>query len=107
MKSSNISGLDKLQRQLDDLQRKVEKASGTHHVLIDELLTPDFMMRFTNFVSAEVMFESSGFKIDSLEDLESIPGAEWDAFIATNTQFATWEELMGMAGTEYIQRRLE
>lgn len=107
MSKTTIKGLDKLQRQLDELQRKVEKASGTHEVPIEELLTPDFMLRFTNFSSAQEMFDASGLDFETQEDFDALPVDQLDAFIAANTQFNTWDELVAAAGTEYVQRLFE
>jgi hypothetical protein len=52
------------------------------------------------------MFEASGFKVESPEDLEKIPDAEWDQFIQQNTPFPTWSEMLSAAGTEWMQRKL-
>jgi len=107
MSKTTIKGLDKLQRQLDELQRKVEKASGTREVPIDELLTPDFMLRFTNFASAQAMFDESGLDFETQAEFDALPADQLDAFIAANTQFDTWDELIAAAGTEYVQKLLE
>ncbi len=103
---TGITGLDEFQRKLTDIARRAESLSGNQNVLIPELLTPEFLSRCSRFLSADEMFEASGFKIDSAEDFASIPDSEWDSFIRTNTSFASWEAMLGEAGGEWAARRL-
>lgn len=108
MSKSSIKGLDKLQRELKKLEKKAEQLGGTRQVPIEELLTPEFMQRFTRFGSVDDMFDQSGFPVETEQDIEAlVHTAEWDAFVATNTQFPTWEDIIGQAGQEYISRLWE
>lgn len=104
--SIKISGLDKMQRELKQLEKKIAQVSGPHSVPLDQLLPPAFMHRFTNYDSADEMIEKGGFAIRTPEDFTALPTEEWDRFIATNTQFATWSEMLSVAGNEYIARTL-
>ena len=101
-----VTGLDELQRKLNDMARRAEEASGTRSVSIAELLTPDFLLQCSRFHSVNEMFEASGFKIESKEDFEAIPDAPWDEFIRTNTSFATWEAMQAEAGGAWVARQL-
>ena len=101
-----ITGLDELQRKLDDLSRRSKSLAGKQNVPIPELLTPGFLRTCSRFQSVEQMFEASGFKIDSTEDFAAIPDTEWDEFIRVNTSFASWEALLSKAGGEWAARRL-
>ena len=101
-----ITGLDNIQRRLDDVARRADSLSGNKNVPIPELLTADFLHQCSRFRSADEMFEASGFKIDSAEDFASIPDAEWDLFIRTNTSFVSWEDMLAKAAGEWAVRQL-
>jgi hypothetical protein len=101
-----ITGLDELQRKLDDLARNAQNLSGKQDVPITELLTPSFLSRCSRFQSAKELFEASGFKLESADDFAAIPHAEWDGFIHANTSFASWEIMLGEAGGEWTARQL-
>jgi hypothetical protein len=101
-----VTGLDELQRKLDDMARRAEDLSGKQNVPITELLTPDFLLRCSRFHSAEEMFKASGFKVDTAEDFAAVPDAAWDEFIRANTSFPTWEAMLGEAGGAWAARRL-
>jgi hypothetical protein len=64
------------------------------------------MRRYTDFPTIEAMTDASGFKIESQEDFEAIPDAEWDVFVRSRTRFSTWKEMQAKAGEEYVVRRL-
>ena len=105
--SVKIKGLDQLQRKLDELQRKVEKVGGVRSVPIDEFLTSTFLSRFTNFTSLEELFEKSGYTVVTQEDFDQIPQDEWDAFIARNTLFSSWQDILNHAAAERIKQQLD
>ena len=97
---------DDAMRQLRELQRRAEQLDGTHSVTFPELFPDEFMLRNTEFPSIGALIEASGFKVESSEDFAAIPDAEWDAFLASRTRFASWEEMKGAAVREWAGRRL-
>ena len=101
-----IKGLDKAMRKLNDLQKRAERLGGSHNVPIEELLTPSFMRRHTNFETLDSMMSASGFKVETTEDFESIPDDKWNAFIAGATQFSDWQEMLNEAGKEWATKQL-
>jgi hypothetical protein len=101
-----VDGLEELARKMDNLARSVEQLSGPHHVPIGELLTPSFLACCSRFSSVDQMFQTSGFKIDTNEDLESIPESDWDTFIKTNTSFESWRQMLEAAGADWTKRQL-
>jgi len=100
-----IKGLDKAQRELKKLQSELEKMEGTHIIPMEEVLNPDFMIRFTNFSSFDDLIEKSGYTVETEEDFERIPDKEWDEFISANTQFLSWQDMLDLAGKEYFQQQ--
>lgn len=99
-----ITGLDEFRRKLERLSRNVENVSGT--VAFDDLFPPEFMRRYTDFATIQAMADASGFTIESREDFEAIPDADWDAFVRSRTRFQTWQDMQAKAGEEYVGRRL-
>lgn len=90
-----MSGLEKLQRNL-------EKLDGEHQLKLTELVTDDFARKNTNFQSAQAFLDASGIKSE-----EGIGTEALDAFIAANTRFESWEEMMQAAGSDWAIRQLE
>ena len=101
-----IEGLDELNKKFDDLVESAETINGTQQVPLSELLTPSFLAKHTRFLSEDEMFEASGYKVESSEDLEKIPDEDWNEFIGKNTPFATWGEMLSAAGTKWGKKKL-
>jgi len=91
---------------LKDLERRARELDGHSNVSIPELLTPEFMTGCSRFTSAQELFDSSGFKIDSPDDFKAIPDVEWNAFISSNTSYANWEEMLSAVIGERLKRQL-
>ena len=99
-----ITGLEELQKELDDLGRKAEALNGEHKIPINELFTTSFMQQHTNFISIDALIEAGNFKVEPTDDLETIPG--WDEHIAKSTRFANWQEMMEQASAEWAKKQL-
>jgi len=103
-----ISGnLDQMQRQLRELSKRVGGLGGQHEVSIKDLFNTTFLHRHTSFFSIDNMFAKSGFKIETQEDFNAIPDAQWDTFIRLHTKFASWKDMMSAAATEWIESQLK
>lgn len=101
-----IQGLDKLQRQLDDLSRKARAVHGTHDVPMDQLLTPAFMARHTGFTSIAAFLQGGGFSVQSRADLEAIPTEKLDAWVREQSKFHSWKEMLESAGGQWVKSKL-
>jgi len=101
-----IEGLDELQRNLEQLGDRAGQINGRQEVPLTELLTPGFLAKHSRFLSADEMFEASGFKIETTEDFAKVPDDEWGLFIQQNTTFPTWGEMLSAAGAEWAQNKL-
>lgn len=100
-----ITGLDEAMKKLNDLQKKAESINQ-QSVPISEVLTPAFLQRHTPFGSADEMYESSGFKIETAEDFAAVPDDEWNAFIRSVSSFADWKAMLDEAGKEWVTTKL-
>lgn len=110
---------EKIRRRLRTVMHRTRKAAQAQekkrHITFDEafpgtfdeVFPAAFLRKYTDFASVEAMLEATGFAVESLEDLESIAGAEWDTFISSNTEFSSWEEMKWRAFIEWIAREAE
>ena len=73
---------------------------------MSELLTPGFLAKHSRFLSTDEMFGASGFKVETTEDFQNIPGNDWNDFIRKNTSFATWDDMLSTAGAEWAKAKL-
>lgn len=101
-----MSGLDKLNKKLQDLSKKAAQLDGNHSVPLTELLTNSFISRHTRFSSVDEMFEASGFKVDTQEDFDAIPREKLDAFIQSVSPFSGWQTMLQGAAREWTAKQL-
>lgn len=102
----DISGLEELQKRLEDLAKGAEELDGEHEVPFGEIFPPSFMKRYTTFESIEKMVEASGYKVENAEDFKAIPETAWDSFVRQRTKFDNWSDMIGKAGEEWTTRQL-
>lgn len=79
---------------------------GQHSVPLDELLNDQFIVRFSNFAGFQEMLNKSPFKVETPEDFAAIPDDEWDAYVSTNTNFSSWQEMQEKAVAEWTAKKL-
>lgn len=94
-------------REIRNLRRRVELLDGQHEIPVSEFFSDEFMLRHTDFQSAEAMFAASGFNVSSIESFNAIPDEAWDTFVRERTRFPSWKEMMAAAADEWVMRRLE
>ncbi|EOY2076745.1 hypothetical protein ACP1UU_004561 [Vibrio alginolyticus] len=70
--------------------------------LLNQLLSPDFIKKHSNFSDLESMVEYSGVELQTQDDLNS---DAWNTFIATNTSFSCWHEMKDGAEVLMLQRQ--
>ena len=90
-------GFDELISELEEKQKKIEELDGYNEVKFEDLFPPNFMKEYTDFESIEEMFDVSPFELESQDDLKSIPEDKMDKFINENTEFGSWEDMIGEA----------
>lgn len=104
--SFEIKGLDELQRQLKQMERKAKELDGTQEIPFSELFTPAFMRKYTSFTSFDELLAAGGFHAETSEEFEAIPDAPFDAHVAATTKFSSWEEMLGKATEQYVAKQL-
>ncbi|MCB9497434.1 MAG: hypothetical protein H6686_11165 [Fibrobacteria bacterium] len=103
---SSITGLDGLQKRLKQMADGAQRLNGRHEVSLGDLFPSSFMARHTRHATIQDLFDASGFKIETMEDLEGVPHAQWDAHIRSTTIFPDWETMQRIAGAELVRRRM-
>lgn len=106
MASFKITGLDKLEKQLKQLEKGAKELGKTKHVSFGELFPTSFMRKYTSFSSMDELFGAGGFKVESQRDFEAILDAEFDKHIAATTKFTCWEDMLGEATSQYAAKKL-
>lgn len=106
MSSFKITGLDKLERQLKQMEKGARELGKTKHVSFGELFPASFMRKYTSFSSMDELLDAGGFKVESQEDFEAIPDTAFDKHIAANTRFRSWEDMLGEATSQYATKKL-
>ena len=82
-------------------EKQVSKR-GESTFLLNQLLSPDFIRKYSSFTELESMVECSGVQLKTQDDLKS---EAWDKFIIANTSFTSWHEMKVCAETLMLKRQ--
>lgn len=104
--SIKIKGLDKLEKQLKQIQKGARELERTKQISFSELFTASFMQRYTSFSSFDELLKAGNFNIESQEDFEAISDAKFDKHIAATTKFKNWEAMLSEATAQYATKKL-
>jgi hypothetical protein len=94
-----FSNLDDL---FKELKTRAKAASG--NVPMSDLLTDSFIRKVSSFNTSENFCKEAG--IQTAEEYERMPQEQLDEFVAHNTQYSTWEELLQDAGAAYMAKKM-
>jgi hypothetical protein len=102
-----LKGFDDVQRRLDDMAKRAAELDGKQQeVPLSKLLNDDFIAEHSSFASFDELLAASPFKVETKEDFEAIPDAEWNTYIAANTSFESWEEMQHQAAGKYLIKQI-
>lgn len=87
---------------IDEFVKKLESVKGETEVPLTELFNDGFMRRHTEYDSFQEFVDAGNFTAD----FEDIPDDEWDAYVDTNTPFASGQAMVKKAATEWMKRQL-
>lgn len=87
---------------MKQIQEKADKTSG--YVPLNTLCNKDFMKKNTKFTTIDELFEKGGFDIKTEEDLENVNIEKLNEHIKATTNFDSWEDMRGTAGTMYVTK---
>jgi len=90
-------------------EEAIEKAEAVEEkrtYSLVEILNDRFMNKHTKFSSLEEFIEKSGFDFSSEESLDAISSEALDAFVRQNSEFGSWEEMLGDALSELMRSKI-
>ncbi|EOP32238.1 hypothetical protein CN544_19205 [Bacillus toyonensis] len=101
-----MNGLDKLQKDLKNMEKAAKELDGKQSIPFPVLFNNSFMKKYTKFNNIDELFENSAFEVETDEDFAKIPDDEWDKYINEVTDFENWEEMMSKAAGLYTLKKL-
>lgn len=87
---------------LDDLFGKLKAIEKGVKVSTNDLMTDDFIRRYTKFNSWQDMLDAGAVKSN-----EDILSNGFSAFVTENTPFPDFNAMLGEASEEYLARQLD
>lgn len=88
---------------LKKLSENLNKVEAEQSVPLTELLNDSFIQSKTSFLNLNDLFQKAGFKVETKEDFEAIPDEAMNRFIFENSEYKTFQEMLGAAGAEYMK----
>lgn len=101
-----MNGLDKLQKDLKNMEKAARELEGKQTVPLSVLFNDSFMVKYTKFNNLDELFKNSSFEVETDEDFAKIPDSEWDQYIKEVTNFENWQEMMSEAAELYALKKL-
>lgn len=101
-----IEGLDKLMKQLKQMEKGAKELERTKTIPFDDLFTSYFMHKYTNFSTFDEFLEAGNFVVNSQEDFEAIPETDMDAHVSATAKFSTWKHMLDKATEIYVNKKL-
>ena len=103
-----ITGAKEVQDMLKNLEKKIKGLEGEKTIALSELMTSDFITKYTGHVTFEDFVNKSGLLHNKTEMTEEILNSdEFNGYIKKNTRFLSWKNMLDVAVKEYIQRQLK
>ncbi|MDT2597112.1 hypothetical protein P7D52_13360 [Enterococcus dongliensis] len=104
--SIEFSGFDDIKNRLDKMSKAAQELDGEQEVPMSELLTDPFISKNSNFQNVDEFFENSGFDMNTEEEFAAIPDDAMDTYVAENSTFESWNDMLSSATQEYVAKKL-
>lgn len=96
--------MDDFSKQMSDMANRVKNFEGKHETSFGEVLTDNFMQRYTDFQNVSVFFDAVGIK--TTDDFDTYPDDKLNAFVSLHSRFSTFQQMLDKATDEYISRQI-
>jgi hypothetical protein len=104
--SFDMSDFDEMINDLEAIAEKAHELDGSQ-VSFDELFDNDFISLHTNADSFDAFLSSANIVIDDEIDLDVLSSVEaFNSYVAENSNFDTWDEMMDVAIGCYSEKKL-
>lgn len=100
--------LENIHKDIDPMKTEKFRLSEINYDYVqNELLTPDFMEKHTEFKNFSEMVRSSDFKIENeIEFRDAIETEKWNLLVKENSDFHDWNEMLRVAVIDRATRKL-
>lgn len=95
--TSDLSGLKKLQKNMEKLQ-------GSREVSLTEIITDDFVSSHSKYAGFDELLADIG--VTTKEEFIALPDEKFDAFLAANTEFESWVDMQKQGAAAYARSKL-
>jgi len=106
MMGFEITGLDDLTKELDNMVEKAEKLGKMKTISMKKLFDHGFLESHTRFKKFADMMNLSGFDWSSQDKFDAIPVDELNKFIQSVSRYKSFENMLSAARTEYCAKEL-
>lgn len=105
----------KIKKRMDDLHKDIGEMKNNFRLtdinldyIQKELLTPDFMSKYTEYSTFDEFVESGKFTIENEIQFKVLTDtSQWNQHIIENTSFKDWNEMLRTAVLERATRKLK
>lgn len=105
----------KLRKRMDDLHKEIDVMKDNFRLseinldyIRKELLTPDFMSKYTKYSTFDELVKSGNFTIENEIQFKVLTDtSQWNKHISENTSFKDWNEMLRTAVLERATRKLK
>lgn len=104
--STEVNKLDGFKADLKKLADDVGERDDQRPFIIPNYLTKSFLEKYTSVADVQELLDKSGFKIDSVASFKAIPDGQWQQYISSISDFASWEEMLSSARGEDAKRKM-
>lgn len=104
--SIEVNELDSLKEGIKKLTDEVRKRDDQRQFVTPDYLTESFLQKHTRVAGVQELLHKSGFGIDSVASFKAIPDGQWDQYISSISDFASWEEMLSSARGEDAKRKM-
>ncbi|MFD1643874.1 hypothetical protein [Halohasta litorea] len=97
-----VAGLEDLEEKVETALTRIDELQAGTRVTSDTFFSQPFMRDHTEFDSFSAFCTESPWPVDDIGDLQAISRDPLNDYIATTTEFETWETMKTQAAEEEI-----
>lgn len=96
--------MDDLMKKLNEMAKGAQDLEKKESLSFSEIFTDDFAQNHTVFKNMDSFWSHVG--VETTEEFKAMPDEKIDAFVATHSDFSTFQEMFNKATSEYISHQL-
>ncbi|TFI70094.1 hypothetical protein [Carnobacterium divergens] len=100
------NGFSDLEKHLNKISKTAKELDGDNEIPFNELFTSNFISKHTDYSTIEDFTSASGLDFSSQEAIEDINESVLDNFVASNSTFDSWEDMLASAIEEWVAKKM-